>query len=565
MDPKSTELFEAIEKGEIEKVRELLEHTDVNIRGQDGLTPLHVAAHFNQTECVNLLIEKGASLDGFTTIGESVLGIALSNNSRECVYLLMKQKAPIKTLPGKPTILQLASLYGFEDIVVELLAREDVDEFLHSKDVSGRNAVHYACVNGHSQIVKSLLAKGANAKDADNNGLTCLHYAGINQYYEIVPLLIAAGSDINETDEENKSLLHYAAHHGRLQAVKDLIQHFPNLNLNLQTKGGKTPLMLASAQGFDELVETLLAAGAKPLLRDNTGYTALGLAAHQGHLSTVKILLKAGVGINEKAGEKEATALSCSCQGGKFEVAKFLLESGADPNITESDGRSCLQVACTSGSIPLTKLLLSHNADLYSKHSSGMTVLHAAAMKSSELVNILLDAGYKGINDINESGLSVLHFAAATGSPTSVEALIKGGGDVNLKDPLVRTPLHISTASTAQVLISNGADVNAVDKNKKSPLHTAVFNEDLDLVKVLLNAGADRSLRQNRNNWTPLQVAVSKKNIPVIKILLEGTGVTVEEKEGGDLHFIGSNDILVQELLGVKKTLDEEKAKQNKP
>ena len=93
---------------------------------------------------------------------------------------------------------------------------------------------------------------------------------------------------------------------------------------------GNTPLHYACCGGYEDVVVTLLDAGASIEETNENGHTPLMEAASAGHVGVAKILLDRGAGINTHSNEFKESALTLACYKGHLEMVKFLLEAGAD-------------------------------------------------------------------------------------------------------------------------------------------------------------------------------------------------------------------------------------------
>lgn len=103
------------------------------------------------------------------------------------------------------------------------------------------------------------------------------------------------------------------------------------------------------------------------------GCTALHLAAGDGRLQVVKLLLRAGAEVDIACLGGGETALCVAVQVGQFATVRRLLEAGAEPNITDSVGNTPLHMACFNGRTDIVNFLLRHGADPSRKNKQGET------------------------------------------------------------------------------------------------------------------------------------------------------------------------------------------------
>ena len=120
------------------------------------------------------------------------------------------------------------------------------------------------------------------------------------------------------------------------------------------------------------------------------------------------------------------------------------------------------------------------------------------------------------------------HKAARTGNIEVVKQYLAAGGDVNAKNELEETPLHIAAPQghkeIAELLITKGADVNAKSAAISTPLH---FVEEKDIAKILILNGAD--VNAISVSGTPLDVAIEEDYTETAGLLRKHGAKTAEE------------------------------------
>jgi ankyrin repeat protein len=157
--------------------------------------------------------------------------------------------------------------------------------------------------------------------------------------------------------------------------VINLIEAQANVNASAGGIGGRTALQAAAGEGHGEIVADLLKAKAdfNAVAADIGGRTALQAAAEGGHLEIVVQLLKAGADVNAPAAGFQGWTALLAAAGGEYEVAQKskliveerheavvskLLDAGADPNITSSEGWTALHAAAERGSLLMVTRML---------------------------------------------------------------------------------------------------------------------------------------------------------------------------------------------------------------
>ena len=167
--------------------------------------------------------------------------------------------------------------------------------------------------------------------------MTALHVASELGFTNVVQRLLDAGAGVDEkttiSERTNVTALHLAAGRGHLAVVKLLLERGATQRADMN---GHTPLFYAAAAGFDRVVKILLQSGASPKLRakaeDEGDIGPHHLAVKAGKVSTLKLLLDAGAGINDQTTRGD-TPLALAAFHGKVKVIKYLLSRGADPTL----------------------------------------------------------------------------------------------------------------------------------------------------------------------------------------------------------------------------------------
>jgi ankyrin repeat protein len=166
--------------------------------------------------------------------------------------------------------------------------------------------------------------------------------AGEGYEEEVIRLLDADPALLDMEDEDGDRPFAEAAWRGQLGVVKLLMER--GANINATGYAGSTALYLAAGGGHEEVVALLLNKGAHANSRDNDGRTPLMRACGWGDLGVVKVLVQHIVmghqGLDEKELRNGWTALHWAARDGRVEVVRCLLLAGADPTITDDEGRT---------------------------------------------------------------------------------------------------------------------------------------------------------------------------------------------------------------------------------
>ncbi|MHC4096327.1 MAG: ankyrin repeat domain-containing protein [Planctomycetota bacterium] len=311
-EKKPASLHEAAASGNIDYVQRYISNdVDVNANDKFGRTPLHLAADKGHKDVVELLLANGADVNEKITYNNHdtktfrwrALKLALGKRQKAIEFL------EYTVFFYGSTPMHFAAYQGHIEVAKFLLAKgADV----HAKDSQDRTPLHYAARGGNKNMAQFLIAKGADV-NAEEEYLhrTPLFYASKNGHQEVVEVLIAKGANVNVKDKHGLTALHWAALEGHKDAVELLITHGVDINTKAEqglkltwydasTVGGKetnpggTALHWAAIQGNKDVVELLIARGADLNLKNNRDKTPLTLAKEKKHKDIVKFLRKHG-------------------------------------------------------------------------------------------------------------------------------------------------------------------------------------------------------------------------------------------------------------------------------
>src|SRR5215213_5317803 len=277
-----------------------------------------------------------------------------------------------------------------------------------------------------------------------------------------------------------------------------------------------TPLIQAVRSGAVDRVRELLRTGADVNAAQGDGATALHWAAHRSDLTATELLVRAGADVN-RTNELGATPLWLASLNGDAVIAGALLAAGADPNRGLASGETPLMTAARSGSVQTVTLLIDHRADVNAaERVRGQTALmwavdqrhapivhtllarganvHARSAVWQQLENTAGNTNSAGDFLMSHGGSTAILFAARQGTIETAAALLEAGANVNDADAAGTSALvlaaHSDHGQLAQVLLSRGADPNAAQAGYTA-LHAAVLRGNLELVKALVEHGAD--------------------------------------------------------------------------
>lgn len=265
--------------------------------------------------------------------------------------------------------------------------------------------------------------------------------------------------------------------------------------LNARGPEGSTPFMYAVLYTNAATVERLLKLGADPNSRNDANATALMWAATE--MDKTKVLLSHGADVNARSSDMRTPLMIAARKLGNSAVVKLLLDKGANPNPNPhpSAESSPLLDAASAGDPESVEMLIAKGAEV---KPVGETAIFMAVTAACSKCLTLLTA--KEI-DKNDYSLALADIAIA-GDLNAVKTMLDHGADVNIVDPLGRTPLMYAAASDnlpleeVRMLVEHGADVNARDAHKRgaesgwTALDIARQHGDTPIVAFLMKSGA---------------------------------------------------------------------------
>ncbi len=287
---------------------------------------------------------------------------------------------------------------------------------------------------------------------------------------------------------------------------------------------------------------------------------------------------------------------------------KFLLAKGADLHAIKINNLPLVHYAVHQKNVPMLKMFLNHGGDVHAKNAYGVPLIVCAIQSGScEMIELLL-ANQCDVNAMYQRK-TLLHRAVTLGNQKVVRLLVQHHADVGLKDRYGYTAIHLAMihhqndlqkrrallsalikeqdksilnipnlrgtpplhcaienydVEVVKILIENGADLSATDKNQITPLFKALYSpRDLDgrrdrreeIVKLLLEAAPDSVNQPDNQGVTPLCVAVYNFDLLMLQELLNnGADVNSQDEKGNTpLHVAirtgGFCKIMIEELL----------------
>ncbi|KAK4881046.1 hypothetical protein RN001_004365 [Aquatica leii] len=491
-----------------------------NPRTQPEKTSIVEATVDGDVRTVRKLLGEGRSVHETSEEGESLLSLACSAGYFELAQVLLAMHANVEDrgIKGECTPLMEAASAGHLDIV-RLLVAHGAD--VNAQSSSGNTPLMYGCAGGHTDVVKFLLEHGANVEDHNENGHTPLMEAASAGHVELAKILLMHGAGINtHSNEFKESALTLACYKGHLDMVRFLLE--AGADQEHKTDEMHTALMEASMDGHVEVARLLLDSGAQVNMPTDSFESPLTLAACGGHVDLAMLLIERGANI-EEVNDEGYTPLMEAAREGHEEMVALLLSQGANINAqTDETQETALTLACCGGFSEVADFLIKAGADI--ELGASTPLMEAAQEGHLELVKYLLENN-ANVRAQTQTGDTALTYACENGHTDVADLLLQFGADLEHESEGGRTPLMKACRAghlcTVQFLISKGADVNRqTTNNDHTPLSLACAGGHLTVVELLLAHRADPN-HKLKDNSTMLIEAAKGGHTTVVQLLLD--------------------------------------------
>ncbi|CAL8068065.1 unnamed protein product [Calicophoron daubneyi] len=532
-------------QGEAEKIRLLLKKYPqtikdcINQRDSADLAALHYAARHGNLSCVRVLVEEGfADVNVKTKKNTTPLHFAARFRRETGASVFESERIQINHAP----------------------MRTESFSYADRTSASSRRI---------SRVKKFLSVDLQDKRSQANNGYPSGAAAPI--YDPVIHYLVEHGAKLNENDANGWSALHYAAVRGNEVAARQLL-HEPNIDTENCDHDLMRPIHLAAAHGELEVARLLLGAGAIPNALDVRRSLPLHFACATGDLKLIKLLLAASkeVGDGSPLGQVNSnreTPFHWAVLNGHAEAAQYCIANGVDPNTILATGETSLHIAAKVGSLSTVRVLLSAGTNIDTEDKLLQTALHKAADRDNlEVVRLLVKQG-ADLENQDRDGNTPLLLASSQGHVQLVKALIDAGANLRAQEKNAKSAVYICAEENRHELLEvllacplGKSLIPVPDIFNDTPLHVAAKRGHLEIVKLLIKAGVDLSVKNERER-TALHYAARNGRLPVARLLLDhAPGLISERDEDGNtaIHLAADNghQAITELLLMAGATVD---------
>lgn len=497
----------------------------------DIVTALVYATEEEKPDIVRMLLAAGASPSSQDSYGRPALMIAMEKRCYGIVSALLEAGAdPNCSGNGGRTPLMMAVKERQGDVARGLIAFGAAPD---AADADGKTALMFAAELGQENMAEALLAAGAAYDMADAGGKTALMLAADGGFPGVVDVLLRVGANPDMADEEGATALIYAARHGFGVVLDTLI----SVGSSLFSSAWNTDKS-ETKQSHDDCVVLLLAGGADADCRDRKGMTALMYAAARGHIGIVHALVAHGVAL-QLTNNVGQTALILAQKRSTADCFLALLKAN------DADGPHMGVDAPLAEALDAALSVCKgreHGAQALSQADKQLLLAAYAADRAG--VKAALQSGARA--EAAVSGFSALMLAAAKGNADTAKLLLSAGADLarenNVSAARTYTPLQIAvrfdnTGVVEYLLVHHPARLTKSDL--LAAYRLALAKGHVHLVRTFLNHGASPEMDMTPVDTvfnTPLKIAVSRRHAELVRLLVE-KGADINKKDG----FLGES------------------------
>ncbi len=445
-------------------------------------------------------------------------------------------------------------------------------------DDSGRTALHFAAWQGCEKVVELLIEERANVSIVGPAGLQALHLATLKGHAGVANLLLSAGADVEAVCQIGpligNRVLHLAAMVGSRGTGAMMILLLKNghrygADIQALNNSGQTALHLAAEAGCAEAVELLLNRGVNVNVIDTFGQTALQLAPVNSEAAQI-LQRWIEAANNGPASQKMAIHGQESPKNMGGAESPRDLQSNGEGDSSAATTRKFTAVSAQQGqgarisspSAELKKAARQENLEKIKSHAAAVKALaptlHSAARAGLvKQVEKLLDEGV----DVNlvENGYAALHLAAIAGHKEVVELLLSRGAEIDLLDDSGKTAFDLLWPESDVGRILQDAK-RCLAESRASRSHSVLLrlliqNGSVSKVEELIRRGIEVNSIGDRNNGdTGLHLAVRQGTRELIELFLErGADVLKLNSDGESPVMIALNaagyDVKIIKLL----------------
>ena len=483
-----------------------------------GYTPLHFAVDFQSREIIELLLKCGASITATDKKMNTPLHLASNLHDKSFVDLLLSEHKYISSNPKNSYYVShfhIACTRNNPKVVYRfLLCDVNINATIKDGPWEGYTALHLAVRHQCVDVVKLLLSQDDLKEDNSENFLFNVYKTGNS---EIINLITSENKSLIATEFSGKIPLtpfFKACIIGDKLDIESLISSGIPVNEQLPLDSllfpGATPLHILVGHDLNfisEIIDLILQAGANVTAKDARGLTPIHLVFSKNHYEAAS-LMKDYSRFKSNVSDKEGLSLfHIACAVGIKEVVDWFLDDfGVDVNVVVSEdslrypGFTPLHMAALHMSTRVLLSLLSHGANVMIKNREGLTPFNLLIQCWSFNYRMLSDDDVRTIMShlIEVYKRDYITFDGFEFNFLHAACIV---GDKNLLEHWMKDKIAMDSALNSALSSAYGWFAGC------TPLHFAVLKDNVEMIEMLLDLGADPAARSAEGD-TPLHMSI---------------------------------------------------------
>lgn len=374
-----------------------------------------------------------------------------------------------------------------------------------SGDLRGSTPAHVSAASGTDDVMLQLIIANVPFDEFDSTFATPCSVAVVGGHGPVLRRLIAAGCDLRRPTGKNKSPICSVAARFKDESMLTILLE-AGAELNATNIRGETPLFAAAANSNENVISTLINAGAKATILES-GQTLLHAAAMNPNEKVLKHVIAMGLDLNARAA-MGMTASHWAAMYGSPGGLRVLAEAGAC-NACDDRHRNVCHCAALNECAEVLELAISLGFDINGTDSEGNSPCHTAARNGRpQNLLTLVNAG-ANVNAVNSNGESVLHCVASMWNYDGLQRqalrlMLERGANFRAIDSNGRSPLFGATPAATAIFFARGIDIDATDNRNRSACDRAATTRSASALAMLIAAGASvdtDTLNNDRVRW----------------------------------------------------------------
>ena len=511
----------------------------VNVKNDQGMTPLMTALIEGDEAIASLLLEHGADVNIQSPEGNTALHIACNYNMSNMVAkILDKDKGPLniknnnKETPLMYTLGSRFILQSKQESIALILLERGADASIGRLTIGGEclsNPIHKACVYGMRAVVAKIIDQDKDQLNIkDFGGATPLMKAIENENTSLANMIMNLGADVKGVDKDECSALIYAYRAEMEEIIVRLVKKDESL-LEIKGHGGYTPLHQAINDKNEKMALLFIELGARLNTETDKGKLAIHLACEKGMQSILTHILATNKDLLNAINKDGRTPIIEALIGGNEDIASLLIDQGADVSIQASDGMTALHLACQYNMPNIITKILNKDKDLLNiKDKNNETPLMWVLKNRQESIALMLLEKGADVSIQASNGTTALSLACQYNMPSIITKILTQDKDqLNIKDKNNETPLiwvlRNQQESIALTMLDQGADANIRNQGKEgeSPIHLACLYGMEAVVAKIIEGDKEQVNVKDKQDRTPLMHAIKSGNQSLVNRIME--------------------------------------------